>query len=82
MSHPKQISILLCLTLFFLCGCSTDDALVEESKGTTETTAESVNVVFRLQSNQTSIVTRATTESGDGEDPGLPAEYKVNNARV
>ena len=82
MSHPKQISILLCLTLFFLCGCSTDDALVEESKGTTETTADSVNVVFRLQSNQTSIVTRATTESGDGEDPGLPAEYKVNNARV
>lgn len=84
MSHPKQISILLCLTLFFLCGCSKDNALVEESKSTTETTAESVNVVFRLQSNQTSVLTRATETAEDSFDPktGSPAEYKVYNARV
>jgi hypothetical protein len=85
MSHPKQFSVLLCLTLFFLCGCSKDNALVEESKSATETTAESVNVVFRLQSNQTSILTRGTATAEDSNDDpttGLPAEYKVNNARV
>lgn len=85
MSHPKQTSILLCLTLFFLCGCSKDAALVEEnSKSTTETTAENANVVFRLESNQASILTRATETAEDSFDPktGSPAEYKVNNARV
>jgi len=84
MSHPKQFPILLCLTLFFLCGCSKDNALEEESKGTTETTTESVNVVFRLQSNQTSILTRATETVEDSGDPktGSSAEYYVKKARV
>ena len=85
MSHPKQFSVLLCLTLLFLCGCSKDNALVEESKGNTETTAEGVNVVFRLQSNQTSILTRGSATAEDSNDnptTGLPAEYQVNNATV
>lgn len=85
MSHLKLFSILLCLTPFFLSSCSKDNALVEESQSTTDQSVESVNVVFRLQSNQTSILTRATATAEDSNDDpktGSPAEYKVNNARV
>jgi hypothetical protein len=68
MSHLKLFSILLCLTPFFLSSCSKDNTLVEESQSTTDQSVESVNVVFSLQSNQTSILTRATATAEDSND--------------
>ena len=80
MVHSKTFKHLLFLAAAFLCGCSQDDALmVNESE--TETPIETVNVTFRLQSNQTSTMTRSVEDS-HSHVQGNADEYKVNTARV
>jgi hypothetical protein len=84
MLHSKQLSLLLCLTVSILFSCSKDGTLVE-SNSTPATEGEGVNVVFRLQSNVTAVLTRGTTptsEIGDTIETGSEDEYNVKTARV
>lgn len=72
-------ALLLAATGLF--GCSQNEDLDASNEG--EATQGVTGVVFRLQTNiSTSLTRSATTEDTEDHTQGTPAEYQVNNARV
>jgi hypothetical protein len=79
MVHSSKIVHVLFLAAAVLCGCSqSDDTALENGSG--NEAGENANVVFKLQSN-TSSVTRSVEDSYTHVQ-GTADEYKVNVARV
>lgn len=80
MVHLKTIRHLLFFATVILCSCSQEEALLV-SDNQIETPKDAVGVTFRLQSNQTSTMTRGVEDSYVHVQ-GSADEYKVNVARV
>jgi hypothetical protein len=80
MVHLKTIRHLLFFATVILCSCSQEEALLV-SDNQIETPKDAVGVTFRLQSNQTSTMTRSVEDSYVHVQ-GSADEYKVNVARV
>ena len=81
MLHPHKTICALLFIASALCGCTQrEDIEIPGTPGTGVSTREDANVVFRLQTN-TSSMTRSAEDSYIHVQ-GTADEYKVNNARV
>ena len=81
MFHYTKISQFLVMAVAVLCSCSQADDDALNGRMTTDGSEVPGNVVFRLQSNTSSIVTRSEEDSYVHVQ-GTVDEYKVNVARV
>lgn len=81
MCSSKKLFYLLFLAVFGLGSCSQSEDIVGGNAQDGGEQNGEVNVVFRLQSNIASTVTRGVEDSND-HTQGSPDEYKVNFARV
>jgi hypothetical protein len=83
MFHSSRIIYALLLAGAVMSGCSQrediDDAVAKQDPNSAEETA---SVVFKLETNASTLSATRAVEYGDGEDVGTPEEYQVNNAVV
>ena len=80
MFYTRKSIYALLLAIITLCACSQSEELEEGTNREVATTQETANVVFKLQTN-TSSVTRSVEDSYNHVQ-GTAEEYQVNNARV